>query len=78
MKKKFTGTVISNKMNKTVVVEVERRFPHPKYRKVITKHKKFKVHNETFELKVGDKVVIEETRPISKDKHFQVIKKISH
>lgn len=78
MRKKFTGTVISNKMNKTVLVEVERRFPHHKYRKVITKHKKFKAHNEAFDLKVGDRVVIEETRPISKDKHFQVIKKISH
>lgn len=77
MRKKFIGTVISNKMVKTVVVEVERRLPHPKYKKVIKKHKKFKVHNENLKLQVGDKVIIEETRPISKEKHFQVIKKIS-
>lgn len=77
MRKKFIGTVVSNKMTKTVVVEVERRFPHPKYKKVITKRKKFKAHNENFKLQVGDKVIIEETRPISKEKHFQVIKKIS-
>lgn len=77
MRKKIIGTVVSNKMTKTVVVEVERRFPHPKYKKVITKSKKFKAHNENFKLQVGDKVIIEETKPISKEKHFQVIKKIS-
>lgn len=77
MRKKSIGTVISNKMMKTVVVKVERRFPHPKYKKVITKHKKFKVHNENFKLQVGDKVIIEEVKPISKEKHFQVVKKIS-
>lgn len=77
MKKKFIGKVVSNKMMKTVVVEIERRFPHPKYKKVISKHKKIKAHNESFELKIGDKVLIEETRPISKEKHFQVVKKVS-
>lgn len=77
MRKKFIGTVVSNKMTKTVVVEVERRFPHPKYQKIIKKHKKFKAHNENFDLKIGDKVEIEEIRPISKEKHFQVIKKVS-
>lgn len=77
MKKKFIGKVVSNKMVKTVVVEIERRFPHPKYKKVISKHKKIKAHNEGLELKIGDKVLIEETRPISKEKHFQVVKKVS-
>jgi len=77
MRKKFEGVVVSTKMQKTVVVEVERRFSHPRYRKVITRHKKFKAHNENFDLKVGDKVLIEESRPISKDKHFVVIKKLS-
>jgi small subunit ribosomal protein S17 len=77
MKKKFIGTVISNKMEKTVVVEVERRFPHPRYKKVITRHKKYKAHNENQKLNIGDQVMIEETRPISKDKHFIVIKKLN-
>jgi len=77
MKKKFIGTVISNKMEKTVVVEVERRFPHPRYKKVITRHKKYKAHNENLKLNIGDQVMIEETRPISKDKHFIVIKKLN-
>lgn len=77
MRKKFIGTVISNKMLKTVVVKVERRYPHPKYKKVITKHKKFKAHNENFKLQVGNIVEIEEVKPISKEKHFQVVKKIS-
>jgi len=77
MRKKFVGKIISNKMQKTVVVEVERRFSHPLYKKVITYHKKYKAHNENLKLEVGDKVLIEETRPISKDKHFVVIKKLN-
>lgn len=76
MKKKLIGRVISTKMEKTVVVEVERKFTHPLYKKVITRHKKYKAHNENFNLNIGDKVLIEETRPISKEKHFQVIKKL--
>lgn len=76
MRKKFIGEVVSTKMQKTVVVKVERKFRHPLYKKVIIRHKKYKAHNETIPLVVGDKVEIEETRPISKDKHFKVIRKI--
>ena len=76
MKKTLIGSVISNKMTKTVVVKVERKFRHAVYHKVIIRHKKYKVHNEKFELNIGDKVRIEETKPISKDKHFIVIEKL--
>jgi len=76
MKKTLIGEVISTKMQKTVVVRVERKFRHSLYRKVIIRHKKYKVHNENLELVVGDVVKIEETRPISKDKHFKVIGKV--
>lgn len=76
MKKTFIGKVVSAKMQKTVVVRIERKFRHPLYKKVITRHRKFKAHNENLELAVGDAVKIEETRPISKDKHFKVVKKI--
>jgi len=77
MSKILTGTVISTKMQKTVVVKVERKFRHPLYEKVITRHKKYKAHNEDFDLKEGDLVKIIETRPISKDKHFKVVEKLS-
>ncbi len=77
MIKKLIGEVVSTKMEKTVVVKVERRFSHSKYRKVIKRHKKFKAHNKNFDLKVGDKVLIEESRPISKEKKFIVVKKLS-
>lgn len=63
-------------MTKTVVVLVERKFRHAVYHKVIIRHKKFKAHNEGLGLQLGDVVKIEETRPISKDKHFIVIQKI--
>lgn len=77
MKKTLIGKVISNKMQKTVVVEIIRKFRHALYKKIIVRHKKYKVHNELEGINVGDNVIIEETRPISKDKHFIVIKKIS-
>ena len=76
MKKILTGKVVSMKMTKTVVVMVERKFRHPVYHKVIVRHKKYKAHNEKLDLKLGDVVRIEETKPISKDKHFIVIEKI--
>ena len=63
-------------MQKTIVIQTERKYRHPLYLKVITKHKKFKAHNELKDIAVGDKVVIEETRPISKDTHFRVINKV--
>jgi len=77
MSKILTGTVVSTKMQKTVVVKVERKFRHPLYEKVVTYYKNYKAHNEDFDLKEGDVVKIIETRPISKDKHFKVIEKLS-
>ena len=66
------GTVLSNKMNKTVVVQVERRMKHGKYGKYLTEKKKYKVHDEQQACKPGDKVRIVETRPISKEKRWRV------
>lgn len=76
MAKSLIGEVVSTKMQKTVVVKVERKIKHPFYRKIITRHKKYKVHNEDLELKQGDMVVIKETRPLSKEKHFIVTEKV--
>lgn len=70
MTKLFTGTVVSTKMQKTIVVEVERRFRHSLYKKVISRRKKLKVHYEGNKIKEGDVVTIRETKPISKDKFF--------
>ncbi|MBI2577399.1 MAG: 30S ribosomal protein S17 [Candidatus Wildermuthbacteria bacterium] len=75
-KKTLTGIIVSNKMQKTVVVEVERWTVHPKYRRRMKIHKRYKAHDEKNEFNPGDKVEIEETRPISKDKRWRVIKKI--
>ena len=75
-KQQMTGLVVSDKMDKTVVVKVDMRKRHPKYKKAYTVSKKFKAHDETNQYKTGDKVVIESTRPISKDKKFKVISKI--
>lgn len=74
--KKLKGIVVSDKMDKTVVVFVTRYKKHPKYKKYIKRSKKYKVHDEKNEYKKGDKVIIQECRPISKDKHFKVIEKI--
>jgi len=76
-KKKLTGIVTSDKMQKTVVVRVESVTEHPKYKRRYKVHKKYKAHDENKEYKVGDTVVIEETTPISKDKKWKVISKIS-
>ena len=78
MKKTLVGKVTSVKMEKTVVVSVERKFIHPLYRKVIRRNKRYKVHNEIKGIKLGDQVKIEETRPISKEKRFIVKEKVSH
>lgn len=69
----LTGIVVSNKMNKTVVVKVERLTRAPYYKKIITKTKKFKVHDENNQSKVGDKVKIIETRPLSKNKRWRLL-----
>lgn len=70
------GTVVSDKMEKTVVVEVERLKIHPKYKKRYKVSKRYKAHDEKNEYKKGDKVIIQETRPISKEKRWKVIKKM--
>jgi small subunit ribosomal protein S17 len=67
------GEVVSNKMTKTIVVRVERRFPHPQYKKIVTAYKKFYAHDEKAEAKIGDTVRIEETRPLSKLKRWKLI-----
>ncbi|MFH1413529.1 MAG: 30S ribosomal protein S17 [Candidatus Omnitrophota bacterium] len=72
-KKEFTGVVVSDKMQKTVVVRVLQIGKHPKYSKTIKKYNKFKAHNEKDLAKTGDTVLIQETRPLSKDKRFRVI-----
>jgi small subunit ribosomal protein S17 len=72
-KKILKGIVTSDKQDKTVVVSVERFFKHPKYGKFIKRSKKYKAHDEKNKHKIGDKVEIEECRPISSDKHFRVV-----
>ena len=71
--KQRVGEVVSNKMTKTIVVRVERRFPHPKYKKIIKSYKKFYAHDEKSEAKVGDIVLIEEARPLSKLKRWKLV-----
>ena len=73
---KLQGTIVSDKMEKTVVVEVERVKEHPRYKKRYKEHKKYKAHDEKGEYKMGDKVIIEECRPLSKDKKWRVIGKV--
>jgi small subunit ribosomal protein S17 len=75
-KKKLMGIVVSDKMQKTVVVKVESIKEHPKYKRRYKSHKKYKAHDQNQEYHMGDKVVIEETNPISKDKTWKVISKI--
>lgn len=67
------GTVVSDKMDKTVIVRVERQFAHPIYKKIIKRTTRFKAHDEQNDAHVGDKVRIMETRPISKDKRWRVV-----
>ena len=72
-RKERVGEVISSKMNKTIVVEVKRRFAHAEFKKVVTEFKKFYVHDEKAEAKLGDQVRIEETRPLSKLKRWRLV-----
>jgi small subunit ribosomal protein S17 len=72
-RKERIGEVIANKMAKTIIVRVERRFPHPKFKKVITGYKKFYAHDEKSEARVGDRVRIQETRPLSKTKRWRLV-----
>ncbi len=71
--KERVGIVVSDKMQKTVVVAVENRAAHPKYGKIVVKTKKFKAHDEEDKCKEGDRVRIRETRPLSKTKRWEVI-----
>jgi len=72
-KKERVGEVASSKMAKTIVVRVQRRFPHPRFRKVVTAFKKFYAHDEKSEAKVGDRVRIQECRPLSKTKRWRLV-----
>lgn len=71
-KKTREGIVVSDKMDKTRVVAVERTFRHPRYQRVVKRTNRFKAHDERNETRVGDRVVIVETRPLSKDKRWRV------
>jgi len=73
LRKERVGIVVSNKMDKTIVVSVAERVKHPLYKKIINRTKKFKAHDENNECAIGDKVLIAETRPISKDKCWRLV-----
>jgi small subunit ribosomal protein S17 len=73
LRKKRTGIVVSNAMDKTVVVSIQEKYKHPLYKKTVSKTKKFKAHDETNKCNVGDTVLIAETRPLSKDKRWRVV-----
>jgi len=72
-RKERVGEVVSNRMAKTIVVRVQRRFQHPRFKKVVTRYKKFYVHDEKDEARAGDRVRIEETRPLSKLKSWRLV-----
>jgi len=74
--KQKQGIIVSDKMNQTAVVLVERLVKHPLYKKYYRRHKKFKAHNPNNQYKEGDKVIIAETRPISKEKSWIIIGKV--
>jgi small subunit ribosomal protein S17 len=77
-RREWVGKVISNKMDKTVVVVVERFVRHPFYQKVRRRITKLKAHDEQNVCKIGDRVVLIETRPISKEKHWRVVQVVQH
>lgn len=76
-KRQLAGIVVSDKMDKTIVVKIDRFKIHPKYNKRYVISKKYKAHDKNNEYKIGDKVIIQECRPMSKDKKWRVIKKSS-
>ncbi|WP_448570122.1 30S ribosomal protein S17 [Trichothermofontia sp.] len=76
--KERVGLVVSDKMQKTVVVAVENRAPHPKYGKIVVRTKRYKAHDEENRCKVGDRVRIQETRPLSRTKRWTVTEILSH
>ncbi|KGF73061.1 30S ribosomal protein S17 [Neosynechococcus sphagnicola sy1] len=76
--KERVGLVVSDKMDKTVVVAVENRSAHPKYGKIVVQTKRYKVHDEQNQCKIGDRVRIQETRPLSRTKRWLVADILSH
>ncbi len=77
LKRTLTGKITSNKMEKTVTVLVERRIKHPLYEKFITRSKKYHAHDTSNTLSIGDVVLIEECRPLSKTKSWKVVKQVN-
>jgi small subunit ribosomal protein S17 len=77
-RKERTGEVVAAKMQKTIIVRVERRVAHPKFKKIIRVHKKFYAHDEKSEAKQGDRVLIRETRPLSKLKRWELVSILKH
>ena len=78
LRKTRVGQVVSAKMDKTIVVEVERRVPHPRFKKIVRRTSKFHAHDEKEEAKIGDKVRIMETRPLSKTKRWRLVEVLKH
>ena len=78
LRKTRVGVVVSDKMDKTIVVEYVARVPHPKFKKIVKKSKKFYAHDENSTAKVGDKVRIVETRPLSKLKCWELVEVLTH
>ena len=78
VRKTRVGVVISDKMTKTIVVNVERRVPHPRFKKIIRRTSKFYAHDENEQAKEGDKVLIGETRPLSKLKRWELLEIQKH
>ena len=78
LSKTRVGVVVSDKMTKTIVVEVERRVPHPQFKKIVRKTTKFYAHDEEGKAKVGDKVLIQESRPLSKLKRWTLLEVLAH
>ena len=78
LRKTRVGEVISNKMDKTIVVKVVSRVPHPKFRKIVKQTSKFHAHDEKNEAKIGDRVSIAETRPLSRLKRWRLVEVLKH
>ena len=75
--KEKVGIVVSNKMDKTIVVQVESRFPHPIYAKTMVKTKRYLAHDESEQCNIGDEVLVQETRPLSKRKRWKLVEILS-
>ena len=78
LRKTRTGKVVSNKMDKTIVVAIENHVKHPLYNKIVKRTYKLKAHDENNECQIGDRVKVMETRPLSKDKRWRVVEIVEH